>query len=270
MPRRWFFVPVVFLLFGTLFFTSCDDFLSKSWGSGRKYDYTKIDLNSRNLDSWIDTAVGNPELAHALTEKIKTDVTSGKLSPADQVQYQRAGVTLAVEATGLGTSIIANASGAVGDIQDKNPDAVIDILNNIRGDFNANNGVKAANDIAVIVGVSIDSMFVAQSGIPRFNDGYDAAATPSEVAQAVLVLTVAVFEDLNDQINDTESLWDLINNNGVSVNTNTNPPTITVDEDEIDPKIIALAAYLNLIASGGGKFENNPITSAIRDAFGLR
>ncbi|MDR2783492.1 MAG: hypothetical protein LBB48_06580 [Treponema sp.] len=36
-----------------------------------------------------------------------------------------------------------------------------------------------------------------------------------------------------------------------------------------DPRVVVLAAYLNLIADGGEKFRNNPLTSAIQDAFGV-
>ncbi|MDR2515873.1 MAG: hypothetical protein LBC88_00660, partial [Spirochaetaceae bacterium] len=67
-------------------------------------------------------------------------------------------------------------------------------------------------------------------------------------------------------INSNTTLSDLTTN--LQVDTSSGKVTVT---DAATKEEKALAAYLNLIADDtGGKFSGNPITSGIKDAFGVR
>ena len=249
-----FFAAVIF----ALIFTSCDDFFSKSFGKPRKYDVSKIDLNAGNVDKWIDLAVGNPELADALTEKIKQELKHAK--GKDKAILMDAGVKLAVESSGLGESILSNAADLLGNLTDsdgKDLDEVMtDLIKKIRNDFNSKGGKKAANNITAIV--SSDISGTGNGEAPQFGDGYKNTVSPGDVAEAVMVLALA--ELGNDSIDDWSDLdrLDLKYEQGVGFVVIVGSPS---------PNQITIAAYLNLILNGGSKFDDNPLTSAFKDAF---
>ncbi|MDR2479933.1 MAG: hypothetical protein LBD48_11550, partial [Treponema sp.] len=149
----------VFLLLGALIISSCDHFYSTSWGTPRKYDPKNIKLDAGNVDSWKETAVGNPELAAALTEKIKDElkgVEQGNPNK-DQAKLQDAGVSLAIEASGVGTTIVSNAGSVIDKIEQLEKDGgsneaevketVKELFEDIQGDFKSNNGSKAADNL---------------------------------------------------------------------------------------------------------------------------
>jgi hypothetical protein len=129
MMRKTVYSVILFLFLGTLILSSCDDFYGSSWGSPREYDPSNIKLSLNNLNDWVENAIGNPELSRALRKRIKSD--SPNLTGADKAKYQEAGVKLAVEASGIGSSIISNAAGALDQLGENNEDAVKDILASI-------------------------------------------------------------------------------------------------------------------------------------------
>jgi hypothetical protein len=246
---------ILFLVLGTLILSSCDEFYSSTWGTTRKYEGSKIDLNAGNLDAWVETAIGNPELANALLEKIKDDLPG--LSGKDKAKYQDTGVKLAVEASGIGSSILSNAAVALDQLEKKNSDAVKDILSNIQNDFKKNNGAKAAKDIAEIVDVP-DS-----DKPPEIQGDYALSASASDVGQAVMVLALAVIGDINETTN--------LNVNDLEIGLTFDGGKVEVAKGKdalLEARV--LAAYLNLIADGVNEtFDSNPITKAIKDAFGV-
>jgi hypothetical protein len=264
MSRKRIHGAVMVLLAGALVFTACDNFFSSSWGTARTYEASKIELSTDNLDGWLDTAVGNRELANALTEKIKKELKEGNLSEPDKAAFRKAGVELAVEAAGLGESLIGNAADLLGGLSNGGGlDSINDILGGIQEDFQANDGNKAANDIAEI----IDGSLKTNGSVPEFKDDdlYARNADPSDVSQAVMVLALAV---IGDQDPDTIDLSDS-DSLGLSIDKTGSPPVVSVTEPD-DPVTTALAAYLNLIAADtSGKFDDNELTSAIKDAFGI-
>ncbi|MDR1862839.1 MAG: hypothetical protein LBQ67_02845 [Treponema sp.] len=263
MSRKLISAPILTLLLGALILSSCDEFFSSSWGSPRDYDPSKIKLSASNLDSWLDAAVGNPELADALTEKIKKELNSGALNPADKVKFQTAGVKLAVEASGLGTSILTNASSALSSIDNEDEGAVKGLLSDVQNSFKSNNGAKAAADIAEMVGGGLSSN---DGATPEFDAAYAAAVTPSDAAQAVLVLALAVVD-----ANFAEVELDEYDDLDIGLTVDEGAVKIETDNGGTpSDEAVALAAYLNLIAQDTtGKFENNPVTKAIKEAFGL-
>jgi hypothetical protein len=261
----------VLLLASALIFSACDQFFSTSWGTARKYDPSKIKLNAKNVDDWVNTAIGNPELAAALTEKIKDElsgVPQGNPSP-DQEKLQEAGVTLAIEASGIGESILSNASGLISKLTEENNDdlknTVTELLNDIQSDFRGHNGSTAAENLAAIVGGSLASGSYGNGTTPEFTGLYANKAKPSDVGQAVMVLALSIIEDKGLSVSSVD--LENLDQSSLGITINNGKAEIVGTPDQ---KTIVLAAYLNLIAEDkNGKFGKNDITSAIKEAFGM-
>ena len=272
MTRKIICLTGIFLLLSIFIFVACDSFYSNSWGTARKYDPANIDLNADNVDSWIELAIGNPELAKALTEKIKGMVKNMPDS-AERAKLQAAGVTLAIEASGLGTTLLSNMD-KLSDILDEennntgDSDAIVQLLDSMQGDFKSAGGSAAANDLAQIVkpaGKDFDTP-------PEFDQSYAKDANASDVGQAIMMLTLAVLEQEGKDANvfndasDIEGLGIGLEITDDSGERKVGNQSGTDSSDEAK----ALAAYLNLIMSDTtGKYDKNPVTSSIKNAFNL-
>jgi hypothetical protein len=253
------------LLLSVLLVISCDDFYSSTWGTAREYETAKINVNADNVDTWVENATGNPELAAAVTEKIKEELKNDNLKEKDKAKLQEAGVSLAVEASGIGETIISAASDAVSALSKGEVDALQQLLVNVHSDFKKNKGAKAAADLSEIVSGSLKPN---AGKIPEFTGLYADKAQPSDVGLAVSLLTLALVENGMDEVNKDMSEVDLakLTDYGLFVDQG----KATVMGENPKPETVALAAYLNLIASDTtGKFGSNPITGSIKTAFGL-
>jgi hypothetical protein len=235
---------------------ACDDFFSTSWGSAREYDLSKINLTVDNLEDWKGKAAGNPDLAAKLVDKIISEL-DGK-SGAEKAAFQTAGIDLAIEQSGIGTTIVELAGKDISNIKDK--DGLIDMLSSVQGKFS---GDAAAGNIATIALASNPT-----GNAPSFppNDPYTAQASASDVGMAIAVLALALAPDDvgKDGADLDESLPESLTITGGDGNRQ-----VTANGGA-SPEERALAAYLNLIASDNtGKYEKNPITSGLKSAFKL-
>ena len=241
---------------------SCDNYFSSSWGTAPSYDSSNIDVNADNVGSWIEKAMGNAELAAAVTEKIIDELQKGNLNRKDEAKLQDAGVSLAIESSGIGQTIISSAAGAVNNLTN-DPHALPNLMGELQDDFKARSGDKAAKNIAAIVSGSLDKKpgNYQRGEVPRFKADslYAQNANPSAVGQAVVILTLAVTGEDNMQDVDLAHLDDY----GIAVQDGK-----AVVADNATSESIALAAYLNLIAEDtDGKYAADPITNSIRTAF---
>jgi hypothetical protein len=237
-------------------FSSCDDFFSHSLGKPQKYDLSKMDVNAENVDKWLESARGNPELTAALLVKIKQEL--GSTDGPEKAKLMEAGIKLAVQSSGLGMIIINQASDAMGNPDDVNEDTLMDLLNGIRNDFNSNGGAKAAEDLSEIAGMDIEAQ--QEGSVPQFGDDYKEAADPDDVAEAILVLALGELGPdpvIDDWSNTTELGLDITDG------------YVTITDSDPSPNQVVLAAYLNMLAEGDPKFDENPLTSVIKDAFKL-
>jgi hypothetical protein len=263
MIKRLFPVFCVSLLSAVLFFTACDDFYSKSWGSQRDYNASNITINAGNVDSWIETAAGNPELANLLTEKIISDLKTGKLSDADKAKLQEAGAKLAVEGSGLGTGMINNSDTILKNLKeddDKAKQGLTDAMQNIMEDSKALDDLKkGANNLCSIVRPT-------ETGAPKITGDYK--PSPADAGEAVMVLAMAVIGNRNETIGKNGVALDSIESVDPSLRLDNGK--VVIKEGESSAEAILLAAYLNLIVDGGKEFSDNSVTGAIKDAFGLK
>ena len=262
MTKKAVYFSVIFLFPGLFLITTCDSFYSNSWGKSREYDTANIKLTVDNLPSWKKAARYNPSLAQALTEVINEMVKNMGDGP-ERAIFQEAGVEFAIKSAGLGTTVLNNMDKF--DLDD--PEEIVTVLEAIQNDFNNSNGSAAAGDLAAIV--------EPQGGFgttPEFDPSYGNIAKASDVGQAVVILTLALLEQkgVSDVLDDHDVVnfeeWDIglvIANDGtkdVKVEAGGKP----------SPEALALAAYLNLIKNDPtNKFDNNPITSGIKDLFNL-
>jgi hypothetical protein len=231
---------------------SCDDFYSTSWGTEREYDVSKIDLTSGNLEDWKRKAAGNPTLAEKLTEKIISEL-EGK-SSAEKAALQKAGVSLAIEQSGIGSIIIEVAGSDLDNLINGGEDAARDLFGKVQS---KSGGVdKAAANIVTIAG---KSSITTSGGVPSFSNGdlYADSVSASDVGMAVAVLALAVIPDIDSSTDLSDLSTHLtVESGNVKIVGN------AIDEEK------TLAAYLNLIADDkNGKFSDNPLTSGLKAAF---
>ncbi|MDR2433565.1 MAG: hypothetical protein LBD47_03245 [Treponema sp.] len=254
-------------LLGVLLVISCDDFYSATWGTAREYDASKISVNAGNVDEWVEKAAGNPELADAVTDAIKNELEKGSLNTGDKAKLQDAGVALAIEASGIGETILEKAadtlSNGISSVEDLSK-----LLADVQSDFKKNNGAKAASDIADIISGSLAQPSYGKDSVPKLTGAYVNAEDPADVGQAVVVLTLALVGKATDASKDMSAvnLSDFAAY-GVYINVN---KEAAVMADNPSSEAVTLAAYLNLIADDTtGKYNNNLLTGTIATAFGV-
>jgi len=244
-------------LLGVFALTACDDFYSNSWGKTREYNPSIIDLTASNLDDWLDAAVGNPDLARALTKKTKDKVSGMADDDPAKIIFQSAGVEFAFEASGLGISFAKNLGKVVdvmeaGEEDGDSEQVLINLIRGIRNDFDA----SVADDLAQIV--KPRDGFI-EGAPPRFANTYINGARASDVGIAILIMMLATLDDFSTSEELEEKLEEKI-----TIDNQSDPWEFSIKND-VEPKIQTLTAYLNLISSGGERFDSNLIAKAIKE-----
>jgi len=252
-------------------FTACDDFFSSGWGSPRDYRVSNINLTVNNLERWFERSIGNPPLATRINEAILLRLAELDAGHPDRLVFQRYGVRIAVSSSNMGVIILSNAIDILADLADIDTltdeqieEKLLDILGSIQGDFRNANGAAAAESIADMIYRDIT---VSPTGVPIFPEGsFVAEASPSDVAMAILVLTLAVVDDSYYADDITE--WREFDLDALEIGLDLSPDGQIIIVGDPTPEAVVLAAYLNLIQSDvEGRFEDNFLTSSIRDAF---
>ena len=254
------------LAIAVLVFSSCDDFYSSSMGSSRAYDWEKIDITISNVSDWFQATVGNPPLAEAVMKAINHRLNT-VTNPYERAIFLEYASKLAMEASGLGTSILLTATDLLGVFSsDADPedlvDNVISIFDKLQWDFITRGGAAAAANLAGLVSNGLVPGTNQPGNTPKFDPNYINRVQSSDVAEAVIVLVLG--EMSNNGHFDIDNL-DELENLGLDL-TNDIPPLVKVmDNAYPSEEAIAIAAYLNLIAEHPEKFDDNPITNAIYD-----
>ena len=255
------FLAISAILVFSLCFSSCDGFFGSSWGSNRKYDASKISLDLGNLDQWVEAAVGNPDLADALTEVIKEKVK--KSNGKEKGRYQEAGIKVAVESTGVGTSILTNGLDALADLVNEDYESeeklIKDLLSSILDDFNANDGPQAAEDIAEMLEITTQSL----AYVPTLPLDYLEFAKPGDVAQAILILVLAELSNEELELDNLKNYFENITS-GLSYDEPPFPGKIQADSSASETAVVLAACFNFLIDSDG-----SIISDALLAAFGI-
>jgi len=253
-----------------------DDFFTSSLGTDyvREYEVENITVTANNIGNILNAVIGNPEAALAVTESLVANLESiAEEAPEVRAALMDGGVKLSIEASGVGTSVIVNAFTEIENLVSGEGDAtesLQDLVESILSDFSENNGAAAAANLALILGVNMDGVEDGQA--PALDPNYIAQASPNDIALAVVVLSLAVFEDVVDSID--EGIGDLEGfieefAGGIGFETTAEGTFLTVT-GETTPEVLALAACLNLLANTTDpRFTEGLITSQLAGLFGM-
>jgi len=262
MKKTAIFITIVLILF----LSSCDSFFSKSLGSFREYDPAKINVTAANVDEWIRASVGNPALAKAVYEAIQRELK--KPSVPDKPALREAGLRLAIISSGLGELILTDGAAIFKDIDFDNiedPEELVkEILDAIINGFESYGGSDAADAITDLLAGVMNDPDDDDYDYPKF-DGTAESFTAGDVAEAILILVLAELSRIMADVDDFFDEWDgSVDNLGIGLGFKDGHVVIDGDPSDNAP---TLAAYLNLIIEDkDGKFDDNPLTRAIKDA----
>ncbi|MDR2096523.1 MAG: hypothetical protein LBP76_13555 [Treponema sp.] len=108
-------------------------FFSSSWGEGLKRDPANLmgDVKPSNVKEMVSTFAGDSEASKALLKKIVD--AAANATGQDKADLQSAGLTAAVNASGLGTTILSSAGAFLNDDDDDETqrDKLTDVLNDL-------------------------------------------------------------------------------------------------------------------------------------------
>jgi len=255
-----------------LTFSSCDEFFSSTLGSSRSYDPAKINVNAGNIDDWVKACIGNKKLAAAVSEAIIREL--GKLpdgSPA-KAALLAGGIKIAAESSGFGESVLARAAELLGKGSDFTPESMTELFALIQADFKANGGSKAADNIAAMAKAGMSG--TGPGGTPKLDPAYAANATPSDVAQAIMVLVMGEMGDTGvgdgnwSDLDSNEIYIGIGLADGLGIDEGTKKVIVTGTGDGApSANALALAAYLNLLSDQNGLSGDNSLNSALYEAF---
>ncbi|MDR1900593.1 MAG: hypothetical protein LBQ55_11325 [Treponema sp.] len=150
MKIRVVFALPALLLAGALF-TSCPDVMSSSWGSWAKRDPRIPSITSGNIKGLLQAAVGDPEFAKALLDKI---IASAKTATGDRKEMlEGAGISAAALASGLDTLILSNAGSLINAAgsDDIDTDAMQATMERIFNEAKGNNQTAIADELVELL-----------------------------------------------------------------------------------------------------------------------
>jgi hypothetical protein len=259
------FLTFLAVLVFSLSFSACDSFFSTSLGKFREYELSKISVNAKNIDEWVNRCVGNPALASAVNKKIDLSLRGQPLTPGN-AKLLAGRVKLSALSVGLGNSILSNASSALADLMDnKDPTTTLSkVLNKILKEFQANGGNGTAKELAnLLSNVAIVSGSTNVGQTPTFNPEYIKVVEASDVAETILVLVMAEISNATINLQN----WDEVIDKIASFDFSGNKVIVKAPGTPTNTQI-ALAAYLNLLTDPAfsAKANDNPITKALKSA----
>ena len=262
-----------------LSFSACDDFFTSSYGEqfAREYNPDNVNINSDNVNDWIKRATGNTELAFVVSGKIKSDLEGfeGDLDEETAALID-GGVKLAIEASGVGTSIVNNVMTNVDSLidgadSDESINLMEAILLGIQGDFQDKNGKEASSNLAAILGHAISGK--EDGEIPVLDPEYISKSSPNDVAFGVIVLTLGIIEDAPDfrieDVEDIEEWGSFISDVVTGLRFDAEDLRVTVDTSTGEPsdEALAMAAYFNLFMDAPDDFMNGVLTGPLGKMF---
>ena len=262
-----------------LSFAACDDFFTSSFGEGFTRDYSpeNINIDAGNVNDWVKRATGNTELAMVVSSKIKSELEGfeGDIDAATAALIE-GGVKLAIEASGVGTSIVNNVMTKVESLMDgaeseESISLMEEILLGIQNDFQDKNGKDAAANLAALLGHAITGN--ENGGIPVLDPVYIENVSPNDVAFGVIVLTLGIIEDAPDfRIEDVEDLQEwgtFITDVVTGLRFDMEDLRVTVDTSNGEPsgEALALAAYFNLFMDAPDVFMDGVLTGPLGKMF---
>jgi hypothetical protein len=214
----------------SLFFVSCTNFFTNSWGKWAARDPASLipKVTASNVDDLISKSENNPDLSLEVLKKIGSAV--GSASGSDKAHLQNAAITAAVNASNLTTTLLNNASN-VSNLEDADEvkDLITNTLNSMNNLTSASDNLTGilAQDTAFMDSASADDLALAaalilageakKQGSDIFND-YENASIPPESQAAVdlaEILATKAQEKYDAGENANSPLKDLLDKLGI-------------------------------------------------------
>ncbi|MDR2158633.1 MAG: hypothetical protein LBP23_01045 [Treponema sp.] len=178
MKFRAVFVFPALLLLGVLF-VSCTDVMSSSWGAWAKRDPKIPSITSGNIQGLLKAAVGDPEFAKALLDKITASAQSA--SGERKKMLEGAGISAAALASGLDT-LILNGAGSLISSGDVDANALQNTMESIFKQAWGTNQTAIADELVVLL---------AQEDLSNPNPGILAYTETDKLIISAMVLLIA-------------------------------------------------------------------------------
>ena len=248
-----------------LLFSSCDNFFSKNLiGSPRSYNPDKIGITASNSEEWFNATIGNNPLRIALIAATDRELKNPSLSPDDRAVLVNLRLRLTIDSAGLVESILTVGAESLKDIkfEDLDESFLENLLTDILDDFISKGGAEAADDIIDLLIDHISGKGKNQA--PTFEPGFADNFKAGDVAETILILILAEMAGIEDFDSLDLSFFEKFIL-GLEVK---DGHIVVSDEGEATEMALVLAAYINLIVDDeSGKYESNPLTNLIKEAF---
>lgn len=208
---------------------SCTDFFSNSWATWAARDPDKLipKVTAGNIDELIAMAENNPKLSLAILKKIQSAVNGA--SGSEKLKLQSAALETAVNAVGLGQSVLS-AAGELTNV--KGPDDALDLVLDA---INSMKNLDAAS--SALLDILPEPDLTPESDFRKFAD----ATSADDLAMAAVLLIAG--EAKNQAGDSKDDLVDYVENLGVRLSSD--PPDVDPEGSENLAQIMAIASALS-------------------------
>jgi hypothetical protein len=145
------FLVIPVLVLSSVFFVSCPEAMSSSWGEWAKRDPKIPSITAGNIKGLLKEAAGDPEFAKALLDKIVASAQGA--SGGEKEMLEGAGISAAALASGLDTMILSSAGTLINAASSDNPDgdAIAEVMEDIFNKAKDTDQTAIADDLVMLL-----------------------------------------------------------------------------------------------------------------------
>jgi hypothetical protein len=195
-------VPAALTLCVILPLASCADFFTNSWGKGFARDPSTITVSKGNVKDLLKEAKGDTDASKGILDKIAQKL---KDDPKPDPELQRAAITAANQASGLGQLVLENVdtlTNALSNTSGASDNVITDLLGAIEEGGKKNKIPEVADTIAGVLAPEI-----SQTGVPAFKDGFVDDVPTSELLLLATTMILAEADEANQSFDTYVHSW---------------------------------------------------------------
>jgi hypothetical protein len=180
---------------------SCADFFTNSWGKGSARDPGTIKVTSGNVKDLLKEAKGDTEASRGILNKIAEKL---KGDPNPDPTLQRAAITAANQAAGLGQVVLENVgtlTDAVSGNADKN--VIENLLKAVEDGAQGNKITEVSDSVNAVLKPAVKT----KDGKPTLNKDVIAPVPDSELLLLATTLILAEAEKAGKSFDEYVSMW---------------------------------------------------------------
>jgi hypothetical protein len=240
-------IPAALTLAVILPLVSCADFFTNSWGKNFARDPSTVTVSSGNVKDLLKEAKGDTDASRGILNKIADNL---KGNPKPDPNLQRAAITAANQASGLGQLVLENVdtlTKALSDSSGASDNVISDLLDAIEDGAKDNKIPEVAQTIGEVLKPAIVN---TPGKPPKFDDKVVSKDTvpTSELILLTTTMILAEADKANLSFNDYVESW---STTGKKLdNTGTTP---------LNPSEQLIAALVNELGTRsdlGGNFQD--------------